>query len=127
MAHSSILGGDTAAQRPIGNDVDALGPSDTSDSGSDVQGERPMATGADNPAEWGAVTAELDSDSDASGSGERATAPGDGVRDNADILPDRIIDPGSEDSDGDDLSEVADIESEDADADDETIQGTGAG
>jgi hypothetical protein len=124
MAHSSILGGDAAVQRPIGNDVDALGPSDTSDSGSDVQGERPMATGADNPAEWGAVTAAPGSDTDASGTGERATAPGDGVRDNADILPDRIIDPSSEDSDADAMREVNDIEG--ADSDDEAIEGTGA-
>ena len=123
MAHSSILGGDTAAQRPIGNDVDALGPSDTSDSGSDVQGERAMATGADNPAEWGAVTAELDGDSDAAGTGERATAPGDGVRDNADILPDRVIDPTSEDSDADDIREVSDMA---ADGEDEEIEGAGA-
>jgi len=123
MAHSSILGGDTAAQRPIGNDVDALGPSDTSDSGGDVQGERAMATGADNPAEWGAVTAELDSDSDAAGTGNRATAPGDGVRDNADILPDRVIDPTSEDSDADDIREVSDMA---ADGEDEEIEGAGA-
>ena len=122
MAHSSILGGDTAAQRPIGNDVDALGPSDTSDSGSDVQGERAMATGADNPAEWGAVTAELDSDSDAAGTGERATAPGDGVRDNADILPDRIIDPNSEDSDDGDL--VNGIADDNDGSEDEAIEGS---
>lgn len=33
--------------------VDALGPSDSSDSGSDVQGERSMPTASDNPGEWG--------------------------------------------------------------------------
>jgi hypothetical protein len=125
MAHSSILGGDPVAQRPIGNDVDALGPSDTSDSGSDVQGERAMATGADNPAEWGAVTAELDGDSDAAGTGDRATAPGDGVRDNADILPDRVIDPTSEDSDANDGSEVGDLAQEDSESEDDAVEGTG--
>ena len=126
MAQSSILGGDTAARRPIGNDVDALGPSDTSDSGSDVQGERAMATGADNPAEWGAVTAELDGDSDAAGTGDRATAAGDGVRDNADILPDRIIDPSSEDSDAEDLRAITDLAIDPADGEDEAVEGTGA-
>jgi len=36
MSNSSILGGEHAPHHPAGTDVDALGPSDTSDSGSDV-------------------------------------------------------------------------------------------
>lgn len=38
MGHSSLVGIDKAPQRPKGTDEDALGPSDISDSGSDMQG-----------------------------------------------------------------------------------------
>jgi len=91
MSNSSILGGERAAPRAIGRDVDALGPSDSSDSGSDVQGERTMPTGADNPGELGALPVNRDSDSDASGTGERGSATGDGRDDAADILPDQLV------------------------------------
>ena len=91
MATSSILGGESAAARASGRDSDALGPSDSSDSGSDVQGERAMPTGADNPGELGAMPLDLDSDSDSMGTGERASAAGDSGRDGADILPDHIV------------------------------------
>ena len=122
MARSSIMGGDPAPTRPAGTDVDRLGPSDSSDSGSDVQGERPMATGPDNPAEWGAVVAETGADSDAAGTGERASAAGDAGRDNADILPDRIVGPGAR---GEALpDDVPDLAGED-DAADAGIEGTG--
>lgn len=76
MATSSILGGTRAPRRAAGNDSNALGPSDNSDSGSDVQG----AYGSD----------ELASDSDAVGTGERATAGGGMERPDADIMPDHI-------------------------------------
>jgi hypothetical protein len=92
MATSSILGGDPAARPAEGKDVDRLGPSDSSDSGSDVQGASPMPTAPDNPGEWGAVVADPDSDSDAGGTGERASSDGDAPVDGADILPDRIVD-----------------------------------
>ena len=92
MSNSSILGGSSAPAQADGKNVDALGPSDSSDSGSDVQGERSMSTSADSPDELGAVVADLDSDTDASGTGERASADGDSPVDGADILPDRIID-----------------------------------
>ncbi|KRB06449.1 hypothetical protein [Rhizobacter sp. Root16D2] len=91
MSNSSILGGERAAPRAIGRDVDALGPSDSSDSGSDVQGERTMPTDADNPGELGALPVNRDSDSDASGTGERGSATGDGRDDAADILPDHLV------------------------------------
>ncbi len=126
MARSSIMGGDTAPTRTPGTDIDRLGPSDTSDSGSDVQGERPMATQPDNPAEWGAVTAEADTDSDAQGTGERASAAGDAVRDNADILPDGVIGPGAGDgrlAPGDVQGLAGDGDGEDADT---GIEGTGS-
>ncbi len=92
MATSSILGGERAARQAEGTDVDRLGPSDSSDSGSDVQGAGPMTTAPDNPGEWGAVVADPDSDSDAGGTGERASSDGSDVVDGADILPDRIVD-----------------------------------
>ena len=91
MAHSSILGGERAAPRARGRDTDALGPSDSSDSGSDVQGERPSATGPDTPGDIdAALTADLASDTDAAGTGERASAVPDGVEDGADIGTDSI-------------------------------------
>ena len=91
MSNSSLLGGAPAPTWAEGRDVDALGPSDSSDSGSDVQGERSMATDADNPGELGALPVELDSDSDSSGTGERGSATGEAIRDGADILPDEVI------------------------------------
>ncbi len=75
MATSSILGGDKAPVPPEGKDSEALGPSDSSDSGSDSVG---VAKG----------------DSDAAGTGERASATGDDQEDGADIVPDRIIERG---------------------------------
>jgi len=38
MGHSSLVGTDKAPQRPKGTDEEALGPSDTTDSGSDTLG-----------------------------------------------------------------------------------------
>ncbi|CAN7457706.1 hypothetical protein LJR039_002965 [Pseudorhodoferax sp. LjRoot39] len=124
MARSSIMGGETPATRPSGNDIDLLGPSDTSDSGSDVQGERRMATAPDNAAEWGAVVADHDSDSDAAGTGERGAAVGDDGRANADILPDRIVTPGVG-AGSDALDEVPGLAGEDGESEDDPIEGTG--
>ena len=51
MGHSSLLGIETAAPEPAGRDVGRLGPSDTSDSASDLAGVDPTdeftATGID--------------------------------------------------------------------------------
>jgi hypothetical protein len=75
MAYSSILGADKAPLQPSGRDAELLGPSDSSDSGSDALG-----------------TAELHADSDASGTGERGSVtPGGEGREGADILPDRVV------------------------------------
>ncbi|MEO5735597.1 MAG: hypothetical protein ABIN96_14070 [Rubrivivax sp.] len=90
MASSSITGVTRAPQRPEGTDIDALGPSDTSDSGSDVQGEQTMATSPANPGEWGATTSKHGSDSDSMGTGARGSAAGPDD-DASDIRPDRII------------------------------------
>jgi hypothetical protein len=74
MAYSSILGADNAPEQPSGRDAQLLGPSDNSDSGSDTIG-----------------THEAHADSDAVGTGERASvAPGEGGE-GGDILPDRIV------------------------------------
>ena len=90
MAQSSILGGSAAPSRPRGTGTDLLGPSDSSDSGSDVQGERALATDADDGGS-GAVPNELDSDTDARGTGERGAATGADPREGSDILPDRVV------------------------------------
>lgn len=108
MANSSILGAGRPAATPPGKDIDALGPSDSSDSGSDVQGERSLATAPDDPGQWGAVVAGGRSDSDSLGTGERASADGDPPREGADILPDRVVD----------LDEDAPLEDPDVDVED---------
>jgi len=83
MATSSILGGDHPPIEPKGTDVDSLGPSDSSDSGSDAAGTEDRAS--------------------AEGGLEEAT--------NADILPDRVgvfPDSASEVSTSPDNPEAAD-------------------
>ena len=90
MAQSSILGGTRAPTQAEGRDADALGPSDTSDSGSDIQGERRFNTDTEEGDLGGATPTEHDSDSDAAGTGERGSATPDGARDGADIGVDRI-------------------------------------
>jgi hypothetical protein len=76
---SSLLGGERAAMRPSGRNNAILGPSDSSDSGSDIQGELEMSE------------EEYGSDSDSAGTGERAAAEVDrGMHEGADIGPDRI-------------------------------------
>ena len=67
MSQSSILGGERAPQQSSGRDAETLGPSDTSDSGSDIQGATRMKT---EPEEGFEVP--------------------EGARDGADIGPDRI-------------------------------------
>jgi hypothetical protein len=76
MAQSNLLGGAELAAQPSGKNTDTLGPSDNSDSGSDVQG----------------VYAEDEraSDSDAAGTGERGSIASGAAQPGADILPDRI-------------------------------------
>ena len=65
-----------------GHGTAALGPSDSSDSGSDVRSPNAAAALGDE---------DLDSDSDSGGTGERASVEGDGdADDGADIRADRI-------------------------------------
>jgi len=94
-----------------GHGTDALGPSDSSDSGSDLQGPGlyeidadviglDRGTNEDMPHAGGAGRdvgdANLDSDSDAGGTGERAAAGRD-VDDEpgSDIAPDRLLGSGA--------------------------------
>jgi hypothetical protein len=117
MATSSILGGDRAPLNPSGRDTDALGPSDSSDSGSDVQGERGFDALDDG--QIGGDRADLRSDSDASGTGERGSAVNDSdIVEGADIAPDRIgvIDGATDDLLGDE-ADIADVEALAADDD----------
>lgn len=116
MSGSSTLDPDNFPEAPDrilgkGHGTDALGPSDNSDSGSDVTGGPGFAVGvdedlipdldrgtnADYPLGHGRDTAgadmgdaDLDSDTDAGGTGERAAAGREATRDGADIGTDSI-------------------------------------
>lgn len=99
MANSSILGGSRLPEDISGKDLHALGPSDNSDSGSDAVG----AYGDD----------ELSSDSDAVGTGERASVGTGRDYPDADILPDHIervpgagVDIDLDDPSGEDLGDL---------------------
>ncbi|GAA4353486.1 hypothetical protein GCM10023165_43760 [Variovorax defluvii] len=98
MATSSILGGEQAPAEHDGANIDALGPSDSSDSGSDVQTDRNRSVLPDEAAE-GAWPVEHRSSTDAAGTGERASADPAPPQEDGDILPDRvgILPPGSGD------------------------------
>lgn len=92
MATSSILGADRASTHAAGRDVESLGPSDTSDSGSDVQGELDLAspTNLDDTI-FGTVQPGIDSDSDSGGTGERGAAlPDEEAVEGSDIMPDQV-------------------------------------
>src|SRR5690349_957588 len=128
MSTSSILGGDRAASRPAGRDADALGPSDTSDSGSDVQGAGGFE--ALDAGEIGGERVDLHADSDAGGTGERGAAVHDtDIVEGADIVPDRVESvAGAEDVDAlsdEDLEALAADDVADLDADDDTVPDIG--
>jgi hypothetical protein len=105
---SSTLNPDEEPQQVVkqtSGTTGTLGPSDSSDSGSDVAGEKrhefDVETELDNHAlETG--EAGLGSDTDRAGTGERAAADGDSTLDpDRDIEPDHIVRPSAAD-DGDD-------------------------
>src|SRR4051812_2862182 len=102
-----------ANQNPLkGHDIKSLGPSDSSDSGSDLAGPGlvddnaiPLDTGTNTDIEAGSYKTidnggsvgdiGLDADSDRYGTGEHMTAGKDpNIRDSADIDSDRIVGPG---------------------------------
>jgi hypothetical protein len=115
MGHSSLIGIDRAPATAPGHDSDALGPSDSSDSGSDVRGlgqpddggpDAPIDRAIDDDVQRPETSIESVGpgiDSDAHGTGERRSAGGDaGRREAADISPDRIVDdPNADDTPGD--------------------------
>lgn len=78
-----------------GHGTEALGPSDTTDSGSDLQGAgggAAHAPGGITPTGRAVGDADLDSDTDATGTGERAMAGRDSdVADSGDIGFDRVV------------------------------------
>jgi hypothetical protein len=91
MATSSILGGSRAAKQASGRDVDALGPSDSSDSGSDVQGAFDLDDNDQFDTNAGARQTGMDGDSDAAGTGERGAARLDEEAESgSDIAPDSV-------------------------------------
>jgi hypothetical protein len=126
MSTSSIVGGERAAQQAEGRDDDVLGPSDTSDSGSDIQGATRLKTDTEEGDFGGATPVIGNSDTDSGGTGERAEAVPEGARDGADIAPDRIarsqdaLDGAESIDDGDDsveaLADESDEDDDDADA-----------
>lgn len=95
MARSSILGSEHAATYSPGRDADALGPSDSSDSGADIQGQLHLETDDDFETRAAAISGAGNTDpladSDTGGTGERASAVPEHIREAADIGPDRII------------------------------------
>lgn len=105
MSNSNLLGGEKPPQVPSGHGTADLGPGDTSDSGSDVSGTLPAHRSLG--LERGPITlsrnkegaqgvgpdlgdTNLDSDSDAEGTGERGSAGRDDAVEAADIEPDDI-------------------------------------
>lgn len=105
MAQSPLLGGVTPAPATApGRDNPSLGPSDNSDSGSDVAGIAghedgdpglPVDRAMEDPRPRSDISEETiadGADSDGAGSGERKSASGDaGLRDGADIGPDQVF------------------------------------
>ena len=87
-----------------GHETGALGPSDSSDSGSDIAGAKRHDFDRDTELDEHALEtgdAELASDTDRAGTGERSAADGDSTLiDDADISPDRIIDTPDEAGEG---------------------------
>ena len=109
MGHSSLLGVDFAPVEPDGRDSFALGPGDTSDSGSDMAGIDELEEGDptvpidvalrdDIPHRLLSAEA-LTGASDAAGTGERRSAGSDaGLKEGADIGVDHVFSLGGDDS-----------------------------
>lgn len=134
MAQSPLLGTDRAPPAPAGRDTETLGPSDSSDSGSDVAGLGDEPGGDPNEA----LDRALDPDrvrpagpdidaadaTDAAGTGERRSAGMDPGREGGDVGMDRVFDPAREGADHDDedpdldfvtAAEQGEVEDESAD------------
>ena len=111
MANSSITGADPVPPSPPGHGTADLGPSDTSDSASDIAGASGTAEDAGMVGSDSGTTSDmershdvgpdlgdsdLDSDTDSAGTGERMAAGRDvDIKEGGDVAPDRITrDPG---------------------------------
>ncbi|KQV60202.1 hypothetical protein ASC95_01635 [Pelomonas sp. Root1217] len=120
MARSSLLGIDPAAAEPAGRDKASLGPSDSSDSGSDVMG----MDGEDDGADPGLpVDVALRDDQAAPlplGESLPSSEGETGVRDGADIGVDRVFTP---DEANDDEALLAVIDEAPLSEDDEEDEG----
>ena len=136
MAHSTL--NETGESKPDigkGHGTGALGPSDSSDSGSDIVGNRglnhddglPFARGTtSDPDEDGPGAtagpdigdADLDSDSDRYGTGERASAGRDSVRPVDQVLSEDASALESDDQPEQELAAVENLTVVDADLDD---------
>jgi hypothetical protein len=96
---------DTAQPVPPGHDTGSLGPGDSSDSGSDTWGAKRHDFDRDTELDNHALEAgedEATSDTDRSGTGERAAADGDeSLEPDSDVLPDHIEQIGG--GEGDDV------------------------
>jgi hypothetical protein len=96
---------DTAQPIPPGHDTGSLGPGDSSDSGSDTWGAKRHEFDRDSELDNHALEAgedEATSDTDRSGTGERAAADGDeSLEPDSDVLPDHIEQIGG--GEGDDV------------------------
>jgi hypothetical protein len=95
MAKNSILGATPAPTHATGRDADLLGPSDSSDSGADIQGQLHLETddGFESRAAAisGAGNTDLQADSDTAGTGERGPAVPEDWHEAGDIAPDRVV------------------------------------
>jgi hypothetical protein len=147
MGYSSLLGTKPVAVEPEGRDIAALGPSDSSDSGSDVVGVEAWFGGAD-PSEPVDVALRGDRQRsalppdalaggpvDSAGTGERRSAGGDaGTREALDISVDQVFDlgdPAWESPTGDleqvDGAAAPDLEAEEGEEEDESADPVGDG
>lgn len=101
MSHSSLFDTDGGAGGAPGHDIASLGPSDTSDSGSDMAGAEgiesddpllPIDVALSRDGWQAGSTSRLSSDSDSSGTGEGGAAGGSGsVSEASDIRPDHLV------------------------------------
>lgn len=120
MAKNSILGATPAPPHAAGRDADLLGPSDSSDSGADIQGQLHLETVDDFESRAAAISGAgntgLQADSDTAGTGERGPAVPEDWRDGGDIAPDRVVLSAQEALDSDpDLVSLDDPEAVDLD------------
>lgn len=128
MARSSIQGASPAPAEPAGRDTAALGPSDTSDSGSDMMGLAdsdggdPSAPADIDDQHPGLLSAEaLNSSGVAAGTGDSRSAGGDdGKGDGWDIGVDRVFTPGETDAATDEELDLPLLD--EAQADDEPVE-----